>query len=257
MALEEIETTEGSDQPLSLPSHRTKTDLVYEALRQAVVSGRYQPGSRIVADQLAQEMGISKVPVREAIVRLVGEGWLQVKAHVGAVVPELSPDDILDTTMLRAATEGLATRLAADHITPAILSQLRALLERMEKAAKRDYLRYPRLNLEFHSLAFQSCPYPSLRAMAASSAEKTYRLAPVRMLPDYLPESQAQHRDLLEALAHRRGEEAERLVRHHVERSGRLLWQFALKRMEGDGRILRPICICGDCPPGGGHDQTE
>ncbi len=247
MLPEEPVSTIGSDQLLSLANHKTKTDLVYETLREAIVAGHYRPGSRIVADQLAQELGISKVPVREAIVRLVGEGWLQIKAHSGATVPELSPDEILETSMLRAATEGLATRLAGDHVTPAGLKQLHAHLDRMEQAA-RDPQRYPRLNYDFHLLAFESCPYPSLKAMAASLLAKTYRLAPVRVHPEYLPESQQQHRELVEALSHRRGEQAEQIVRHHVEQSGRLLWQFALERMESNsGRTLRPICICGDC----------
>lgn len=234
--------------PLSLANHKTKTDLVYETLKHAIVVGRYPAGSRIVADQLAQELGTSKVPIREAIVRLVGEGWLQVKPHVGAVVLEYSPDEILDNSMLRAATEGLATRLAADYITPLILDRLRELLDQMERAAKKDHLKYPRLNLEFHSMAFQGCPYPSLRSTAASLAEKTYRLAPVRLLPEYLNESQLQHRDLFDALAHRRVEEVERIVRHHVERSGRLLWQFALQRAQSTGgHTLRPTCTCGLC----------
>ena len=247
-ASREETTEEKLAKPLSLANHKTKTDLVYDALKQAIVAGRYPAGSRIVADQLAQELGISKVPVREAIVRLVGEGWLQIKPHAGAVVPELSPDEILDACVLRAAVEGLATRLAADHMTPRVLDQLQALLEQMEQAAHQDHLKYPRLNLEFHSLVSQSCPYPSLRTMAASLAEKTYRLATVRLHPEYIPESQAQHRSLLDALTRRDGEEAERIVRHHVERSGRLLWQSASERVDtASGRLLRPTCICGLC----------
>ena len=249
-ALEEGSLDDELARPFSLANHKTKTDLVYEALKQAIVEGRYPAGSRIVADQLAQELGISKVPIREAIVRLVGEGWLQVKPHVGAVVPEMSPDEILDQCALRAAVEGLATRLAADYITPPILDRLHVLLERMDKAATDNPLAYPKLNLDFHSTAFQCCPYPSLRTMAASLAEKTYRLAPIRLHPEYLPESQAQHRELLAALESHRGEEVESLVRHHVERSGKLLWQTALELAGGSGRhFLHPSCFCGRCSP--------
>lgn len=237
---------------VSMASHQTKTDLVYQALRQAIVTGHYPPGSRIIADQLAEELGISKVPVREAIVRLVGEEWLQVKPHVGAIVPELSPDEILETSALRAAVEGLAVRLSAEQSAPATLKQLRALAEQMEHAAEASPGDYPRLNLEFHSLAVQSCPFSSLRSMSTSLAEKVFRLAPVRLLPEYLPESQAQHRDLLAALERRDGEGAERVVRHHIERAGELLWRVAIDQAEtARRRMLRPTCLCGNCssPP--------
>ena len=232
-----------------MAKHKTKTDMVYETLKQPIVAGRHPPGSRIVADQLALELGISKVPIREAIVRLVGEGWLQIKPHVGAVVPELSPDEILDQSALRAAVEGLATRLAVEYITPPVLDRLHDILERMEEVAGSDHLAYPKLNLDFHSTAFQCCPYPSLQTMAASLAEKTYRLATVRLHPEYLPTSQAQHRELLTAIEERRGADVEMIVRHHVEYSGRLLWQTALEMVEGNHRhFLRPSCFCGLCP---------
>ncbi len=245
---EDVDQVDELAETVSVLLPKTKTDYVYEALRQGIVAGRYPSGGRIVADQVALELGISKVPVREAIVRLVGEGWLLVKPHSGAVVPEMSPDDILDSGVLRAAVEGLAVRLAAGYITPRLLGGLRDLVDRMDRVAARDHLKYPKLNLEFHSASIECCPYPSLRTMAASLAEKTYRLAPVRLQPKYLPESQIQHRELLQALEQRRGEEAERLLRHHVERSSQLLWRIAMERVERRRHhTLRPTCFCGLC----------
>lgn len=170
------------------------------------------------------------MPVREALVRLAGEGWLRLKPHIGAVVSELSPDEIIETSLIRAAMESVAVRLSTERLTRKALKQIRILVEQMDDAAATDDPEYPRLNFEFHTSAFQACPYPSLRAMATSQTEKTFRLRTVHFLPEYLPESQAEHHDLLEALERRDSKAAEQIDRDHIERAGQLLWQFSLTR---------------------------
>lgn len=213
----------------SLAEYRTKTDLVYAALRERILLGRYPPGARIVVDQLAQELGTSKVPVREAVVRLAGEGWLQMQPHVGATVPELHPQEILETAIIRGALESVAVRLSIEHLTKTILDKLRSLTSRMEAAIESGSADYPDLNVDFHSTTFAACPYPNLRAMAASVLEKSRRLRTVRFLPEYLPESQREHRRLLEAIECRDASAAEQLTRQHIERAGQLLWKFAVE----------------------------
>jgi len=217
-----------ASQKQTLKTYRTKTDLVYEALRRSILGGRYAPGDRIVFDQVAAELGVSKVPVREAVVRLIGEGLLKSTPHVGAAVPVLSPDEILEISVIRAVLEGAAIRHAVDSLTRTTLRLLRTQLVRMDKASAEDDPNYPELNWKFHTTAFRSCRYPALRHLAISMAEKSHRLRTVRFVPDYLPESQAEHWALLEALNRRDGVAAERITREHIERAGRLLWQFAL-----------------------------
>lgn len=230
-------------EPPAVAAHKTKTDFAYETLRREILAGRYPPGSRIVADQVAQEMALSRVPVREAIGRLAGEGWLQIKPHVGAVVPELSPDEILETSAMRAALEGMAVRLAVESGLPPDVEQLRQLIDRLEVLDPQSASEYEVLNVHFHSTTLQTCPYPSLRAMAISLSQKiTYRFSPVRALPQNQAESHAEHRALLAALERRDAIEAERVVRHHAERAGRVLWRFAMDRVESNaGHILRPM----------------
>jgi DNA-binding GntR family transcriptional regulator len=212
----------------TLKTYRTKTDLVYEALRRSILRGQYAPGSRIVFDQIAAEMGVSKVPVREAVVRLIGEGWLQSTPHVGAAVPLLSPDEILEIAVVRAAIESAAIRYAVEDISPTTLRQLRTQLHRMDEAITGENPDYPELNFTFHTTAVRSCRYAALRDMAISLAEKSLRLRTVRFVPQYLPESQAEHWALLKALTRRNAVAAERITREHIERAGQLLWQFAL-----------------------------
>jgi DNA-binding GntR family transcriptional regulator len=204
--------------------------MVYDVLRREILAGRYPPGTRIVADKIASQLAVSKLPVRGAVDRLIGEGWLQTRAHIGAVVPELSPEEILETSIIRAVVEGAAVRICAGHVSAKILGELRELVNRMDTAAARDDWEYPELNYQFHGLAFSACPYPSLRSMATGLLGKTCRLRTVRFLPSYLPRSQQEHRALVDAIAGRDGERAELIVRQHVEHAGRLLWQYAMER---------------------------
>lgn len=212
--------------------YKTKTDLAYEALRRGILGGRYPPGTRIVIDQMATEMGTSKVPVREAVVRLAGEGWLQLQPHVGPVVPLLSPDEILETSLIRAIIEGAAVRHSVERTTRPTLLKLRQIVQQLDKAALSDDASYPMLNLAFHSMAFESCPYPALKEMATSFIEKTCRLRTVRFLPAYREESQREHHALLQAIESGDAARAESLTRAHVEHAGQLLWKFAREHAE-------------------------
>ncbi len=229
--------TTGSDlaQPPAegLPGYKTKTALVYSELRRDILAGRYPPGARIVLDRVANQLGISKVPVREAVVQLVGEGWLVTKPHVGAIVPELDPEEILETSVIRAVVEGAAVRTAVEHLTDEMIERLRALHALMDTAAAANDEEYPQLNREFHGQLFQSCPYPQLRSLAMSLLDRGRRWRIVRFLPVYLPQSQSEHLAILQALEGRDAESAERLVRQHVEHAGRLLWKFARSRSVG------------------------
>ena len=211
----------------ALAGYRTKTELVYQELRRAILAGDFMAGSRVVADQVAVEMGVSRVPVREAIGRLVGEGWLESSAHIGAMVPLLSPHDILETSVVRAALEATAAKHAVEFLTVGDLARLSSLSDRMEVAAKTDAPEFPELNLAFHAGLINRCPFPSLREQAGDLAQKALRWRTVRLLPRYLPETQREHRAILKAARARDGETLSRLVQEHSEVAGRLLCEFA------------------------------
>jgi DNA-binding GntR family transcriptional regulator len=217
-----------------MANYRTKTDLVYDELRRQIVAGRYPPGTRIVVDQIASQLGVSKLPVRGAVDRLIGEGWLQTRAHVGAVVPELSPDEILETSIIRATLEGVAVRMSVPHVGPETFAELRELVDRMDAAAATDNPCYPELNYQFHAATFRACPYPSLQSMALGVLGRTFRLRTVRFLPSYLPRSQQEHRALLDAIANRDENRAEQIIRLHVEYSSQLLWQYAVGQQRSE-----------------------
>lgn len=124
---------------------------VAEELRQAILSGRLQPGHRLVEDRLSAEMGVSRVPVREALRALAGEGLVVVQPRRGATVADLSAEAARELVEVRATLEGLNARLAARHHEPGIIAELRQVLEAGNRAAKSASVEVlMRLNGEFH-----------------------------------------------------------------------------------------------------------
>jgi DNA-binding GntR family transcriptional regulator len=209
---------------------QTKVTLVYDGLKRAILEGEYAPGSRIVADQVAEQFAVSTVPIREALVRLAGEGWVELSPHVGAVVPPFDPNEVLENALIRAALESAATRLATPHLTESHFRDLKSYLAAMDRAAKASSPKYPRLNLEFHLLIVSACPYSRMRELIQQVAEKTMRLRTVMFVPHYIGASQVEHREIVDALIARDAPRAEELSRRHIEDAGKLLWEHAMTR---------------------------
>ena len=122
-----------------------------EALRRAILSGRYRPGERLVEDRLSVELGISRVPIREALRTLAGDGLVEVRPRRGATVATISPSTAQDLIEVRAALEGLNARLAARHPQPKIIAELnRVLAAGNAAAARHNVADLVRLNAAFH-----------------------------------------------------------------------------------------------------------
>ncbi len=100
---------------MKAPTGETLSDSLIDALREAIQIGRYRPGARLVQEDLAAEYGTSRIPLREALRRLEGEGLVQISANRGAVVRPLDPRDIADLYDVRVALESLAARRAAER----------------------------------------------------------------------------------------------------------------------------------------------
>src|SRR3984893_8789589 len=92
-----------------------RSEGLVDALREAILTGRYAPGSRLVQDDLAETFGMSRIPLREALRRLEGEGLVVISPNRGAIVRPLAPKDVVDLYDLRLALESLALRRAAER----------------------------------------------------------------------------------------------------------------------------------------------
>lgn len=211
----------------------TRTQQSYDEIRRRLLAGDFSPGTRLDFQKLAAELGVSTTPVREAISQLASEGLLQLVPRLGAIVPTLSREEIIELYGVREAMESYAAIKAADGITPSRLAELRGFVERMEAVgtkffgqkkaflegqALRDFLS---ADLAFHMTIIEAAGNHRLTKLAADSHAHSRIFAADRLKHhrDLLDEALRQHRAIYEALARHDGEEARRQVALHIERS--------------------------------------
>jgi DNA-binding GntR family transcriptional regulator len=146
--------------PADSPS---KSQLAYAFVRERIEDGRYVSGFRLVLGQIAGELGISVVPVREAIRRLEAEGLVTFEKNVGAQVAFLHETEYTYTMETLALVEGAATQLSAPYLTADHLRRARQINDQMI-ACLDDFSpqRFTRLNQEFHAVLFEECPNPHI-----------------------------------------------------------------------------------------------
>ena len=141
----------------------SKSQQAYEYLRARIDDGRYVPGYRLVLGQIAGELDVSVVPVREAIRRLEAEGLVTFERNVGAQVALIKETEYLHTMQTLSIVEGAATALSAPSLMPEHLRRAREINERMRSSLDDfDPHRFTELNLEFHSVLFEECPNPHI-----------------------------------------------------------------------------------------------
>jgi DNA-binding GntR family transcriptional regulator len=158
-----------------------KQERTYTILRDRIHSGAHPPRARLNIDGLARELGVSAIPVREALRRLEAEGWVRFQPNVGAIVAPV------DATTWEQELEGAATADAAAHLRLSDLTKLRKLCAEMDSAAADgDPLRFSRLNRRLHATIVARCA----NAYLLELLEQTYlRLDRIRStMFAYLPE---------------------------------------------------------------------
>lgn len=222
-----------------------KQERAYTTIRERILDGTYGPGYRLVMDQLARELGVSAVPIREAIRRLEAEGWVVYRPNSGAQVAPLDPGQWEETMGVLALLEGAATVQAADHLSDADLDRLRAINSRMEAALEAyDVMAFSRLNREFHFAIYEGCRNGYLVDLLRQAWDRLDQLR--RTVFHYMPSrgraSCEEHAQIIDLLARRApAEEIERAAREHKLRTiaayleARRSPVMAGKSGEGDG----------------------
>ena len=205
--------------------YRTMQEIAYDAIRDGILAGRHGPGQRLIADDLAREMGVSRMPVREALHRLEAAGLVAITPHRGAVVSELSENECVEIYHVRAVLDGLATRLATPHLSEADHTRLAALLEEMEAGVEaKDSQRVLNVNREFHTLIWIAARAPRLRDLLENLYDASQRFRDISVLiPGRLDQITHEHRLIAEALARRDAAAAERYANEHHEGTARRL----------------------------------
>ncbi len=201
------------------------------SLRDAIFSGEFPAGTRLTEVALADRLGLSRTPLREALARLEREGLVERAGAAGYRVRRFTFDDVRDALELRGVLEGTAARLAAERgVDAGALARLGALLDRLDAAIPPGdpdglcFDDYFALNAEFHaalaSLAGNGFVVAALdQVTALPFASPSAFLAVQEQVPAFrrsLIGAQAQHRDIVDAIARRQSARAEALAREHA-----------------------------------------
>jgi DNA-binding GntR family transcriptional regulator len=205
--------------------NRTLREQVFEHLREEILSARLAPGTELHEVALAESLGISRGPLREALGRLAAEGLVTIRPRRGAEVTRFSRPQNNDANQVREALESLAVRLAVPRLTDDDRARLRELAAQMVDHAERDDASaFFRVNREFHRAFVVGSGNERLREMHEQLLNQMGRLLSRSLeLRGSLEQSVAEHRDILEAVDAGEPDRAARLLEQHIEVPYRLL----------------------------------
>lgn len=211
--------------PIQLDSYQPLREVVCETLRDAIRKGVLKPGERLMEIQLAEELGVSRTPVREAIRKLELEGYVIMMPRRGTYVANLSIRDVNEVFEIRTSLDSLASGLAAERITDEELERLQRLLvaiggyieaNDMEKIVETD--------TEFHDLLYQASRNSRLVGIIFNLREQLTRFRSTSMsFPGRLKATLEEHRRIVEAIAQGDVQEAQAAAEYHMEKSEQTL----------------------------------
>ena len=214
------------------PARRTAlAEEVTDSIRQAILDGVFAVGDRLGEVEIAQQLEVSRGPVREALVQLRGEGLVTMELHRGASVVRLGVDDIGELTSLRTTLESFAITLAVERATEEDLASLYAVTTEMEAAiADGDLQRLSSLDIRFHDGIYSAARHDRLVTAwhTIRSQMLLFLLTRAQANHDYLAISLAEHRDLIDVIRRRDAPAARAMIESHVRGSyDRLLAAFS------------------------------
>ncbi|WP_339096569.1 GntR family transcriptional regulator [Deinococcus sp. VB343] len=198
-------------------------DGVYLHLRSAVLDGELLPGERLGEVELGQQLGVSRTPIREAMMRLTQDGLLVAEANKGVRVRTVTAAEARDTYAVREELDGLAAALAAQHHTPADAVALRAALDTLNSAQGQDYREQTRLDLSFHRCITQSAHNVALSDLGRDLEQRVALIKHQTGIYNVHPDTERQHAAILEAVLSRQPEAAREAARLHVRTFGGLV----------------------------------
>ena len=197
-------------------AHQPLRSMVRDEVRRLVITGELAPGTRIVEDRLAERLGVSRNPVREALQALAGEGFVDLLPRRGAVVAQVTAEEAEDLFDVRGALEPLAARLAARHADAAGVERLGAVLALARQATDDgDLDLLASYNTDFHSTVVDLSRNDYLGMLVAPMARRVQWVFRTNAATR-APHSWTEHEELLHAIAVGDEDYAEAVARAHV-----------------------------------------
>ena len=193
-------------------------DVVFYTLRQAILKGELEPGERLMEMQLAEQLGVSRTPIREAIRKLELEGLVLMIPRRGAIVAKITEKDLKDVLEVRASLERLSTKLACERMEEETIEELREAQEAFKAALRGDDITLQaQKDVEFHDVIYKSTKNLRLIQMLNNLREQMYRYR-LEYLTDGTSHQKLveEHEAIIEALSRRDTEETTNIMVGHV-----------------------------------------
>lgn len=219
------------------PDRRKMTDWVCDELREAIVNLRLRPGEPLREAALAEKLGVSKTPLREAFARLEQEGLVETTSFKGAVVTGYSERDLKEIYELRALLEGAAARSAAEHADDATLRALRDVLDRSRALRDAgDLVGLAELLGRFDVIVYSQVTNDRIGALIDNLRAHLTRIGRLTEdIPGRVEASVEEHAAIVDAILARNPDEAERRMRVHI--ASVLADQLATRETSTDGAV--------------------
>lgn len=216
--------------------HVTRAEAAADEIRRRILSGQYVDGYQLRQDALANELGISRIPLREALVQLESEGLVKILPHKGAIVSELSIEELTELFELRALLEPTLVRKSVKKLSADDFKELDAILAEFSgelKAQAQD--RWGDLNTMLHQLLLSKADQPKTASIVASLLQQTDRYTRLQLSLSTASReiAEAEHRQLVDLCRKGDGRGAAALLKRHIEHAGEELRNFLLSRRRG------------------------
>lgn len=219
-------------------------DVVFKTLRQAILKGELEPGERLMEIQLAERLGVSRTPIREAIRKLELEGLVLMIPRKGAEVAKISENNLRDVLEVRRSLEELAIDLACQRMTEEELSELKKTEERFAKAIQTgEVMEIAQTDESYHEIIYNSTKNQKLVQILNNLREQMYRY---RL--EYIKDEDkrqillVEHDHIIKALSLRHVQEAKMAIREHIDNQEITI----LKNLKEQGNdIQRKISVRG------------
>jgi DNA-binding GntR family transcriptional regulator len=194
-------------------------DQIYEIIREMILRREIEPGQKIVEEELAGKIGVSRTPLREALCRLENEGIINFIPRRGAFVRELTRETLIEVLELREVLEGLVTRLAVEYMDGDTLAELQKCLDDIHNTPDHGahLIKYTHADETFHKLLLSVCPNRMLKS-SMSTINMHLQFIRIRtvVIPDRAKKTVEEHYQILAAIQQKDADLAETLMRKHI-----------------------------------------
>jgi DNA-binding GntR family transcriptional regulator len=210
---------------IQVSKRKSLREEVYDSLKRSILHGKLKAGQRLIEEQLAHQIGISRTPVREAFHKLEKDDLVIRLPKGGFAVREFNKGDVEEIFGIRCALESYAAYLATHHITSDKISALEKKMDELERALEdQDTNKVVQLNTEFHNLLYKACRSKKLTDMINNYSDYFYRYrAAFPINENNFKYTVDDHRSMLEAMRKKNPRLVEKLVRTHLEKTKELV----------------------------------